>query len=332
MTDGPPEEPASGLAPQASGPEPEPQPPPEAMPAPMADPNAELRDAVGARPRAQTEPVDPLPSRFDDDDEPPAVKRSRRTMMVVAASVLGGLTIAALIFLGRANAQRYVISCALDHVSAEQGRAFPPWGAHPLSGPEWRPITLAPNAECKERETEDEAELERWYLEILVDRASTALTARGILDTIPGGSADPRTANPLDAIAAQLDQALLLARAPDRRDQRKEVERLLGDVHYWRAAARMRDATGALLDAAKQFEAAATERPRHQTDAGAWASFLHKLGDDLHTGPNSAALIAPTAPANPEHPTAPPGTVLPVEPTPPPAAPDAGIPSGGVLL
>jgi hypothetical protein len=141
-------------------------------------------------------------------------------------------------------------------------------------------------------------------------------------------------------VSAQLQQALLLSRSPDRRDQRKEVERLLGDIEYWRASLRLRDASAALLDASKQFEAAAQQRPRHVTDAAAWGQYVKKLADDLRAGPNGApaAQSFPPTPTG-ERPSAPVGAALPVETPPPttdsdtpPPAPDAGVPTGGVLL
>jgi hypothetical protein len=210
------------------------------------DENA-LRDGVGA-PRPKPRRKRPAPADNGDGTKP----TSRRTIAIAALAIIGGLGVAALVFLGRANAQRYAITCASDRVSAEQGRAFPPWGTRPLVGPEWKPIALPPNAECKPRETDERAALERWYLDLLVDRASTTLTARDLLDPLP-----TEKPNPLDVAAAQLEQALLLARAPERRDQRKEIERLLGDVQYWRASLRLRDASAALADAARQFDAAA---------------------------------------------------------------------------
>jgi len=264
--------------------------------------------------------------------------------VISAIVMLVGIAIATLVFLGRANSERFLITCSADHIDAEQGRAFPPWGSHPISGPEWRPIALPANAECKPRETDDDAELAKWYLELLVDRASTTLTSRALLEQIPkagvGGAA--ASTNPLDLVAAQLEQALLLARAPERRDQRKDIERLQGDVEYWRAAARARDAAAALAEAAKQFDEAAAKRPRHVDDASAWATFSRKVADELHAGPNGAPAAAPlpgALPAEP-HAPAPMGAALPVEPPPAPgsdanataAPPDAGIPSGGVLL
>jgi hypothetical protein len=299
-----------------------------------------LQDAVGApsakaRRRAKTEP-----RRDGDDDDGLGPPRNRRTMIIATSSIVVGLGVATLIFLGRANAQRYLISCDASRAVAEQGRGFPPWGSHALRGPEWAPIALPANAECEPRETEEIDELGKWYLALLVDRATVTLTARDLLDTVAGANGQP-AANPLDAVSAQLDQALLLARDPDRRDQRKEITRLQGDVEYWRAAARLRDASAVLLDAAKQFETANQQHPRHATDAAAWSTFLRHLADELHAGPNG---VVPTAAGSPVNAAVtgstpvPVGTALPVEATEgsgsaeAPPAPDAGVPSGGVLL
>jgi hypothetical protein len=294
------------------------------------DDNA-LRDAVGP---PLPEPKRKRRERLDDDGTPKPA--GRRTFAIVAIALLVGLTIAGFVLLGRVNASRFVIACSTTQVTAEQGRGFPPWGTRPLVGPEWKPIGLPPNAECRPRETEDKSELESWYLDVLVDRASTTLTARNLLDSV-----QPNKANPLDLAQDQLNQALLLSRAPERRDQRKEVERLLGDVQYWRAALRLRDASAALVDASHQFEAAAAQRPRHVTDAAEWATFLRHLADDLQAGPAGAHAVAPVVgpvEAGSDRPSVPMGTALPVEPTtgsdsePAPAPPDAGLPTGGVLL
>jgi hypothetical protein len=104
----------------------------------------------------------------------------------------------------------------------------------------------------------------------------------------------------------------------------------------------MRDASKALLEAAKQFDAAAQQRPRHVTDASAWAEYVRKVVGELEAGPDGLpqAAFPPTPPpAGEERPPAPPGVALPVEPdngsaSEPPAAtpPDAAIPTGGVLL
>jgi hypothetical protein len=300
---------------------------------PLVSAAADLRDAVGApTPKRRTAKIDAV------DGEP----RSRRMVMLLGTGVLALITIAVLVILGSVNSRRYEITCSADHVGAEQGRGFPPWGTQQMRGAEWKPIALPPNAECKPRETEDKAELEAWYLEALLERASTTLTTPHLVEQIPVPPPDKKPPpNVLDLVSEQLQQALLLSRAPERRDQRKEVERLMGDVQYWRASLRLRDASTALLDASKQFDLASQQRPRHVTDASAWAQFVKKLADDLRAGPNgvpAAAQNFPPAPTTSDRPSAPTGTALPVETPPPqieetpPPAPDAGVPTGGVLL
>jgi hypothetical protein len=323
--DEPPPPPPGELTEAAVESQPYPSPPTTPVPVepPLLPPAMDLQEAVGA----------PTTRREPEPDELEIVEKtwSRRTMAIVGGSLFVGIGIVALVFLGRANSDRYMLACSTDRVTPEQGRSFPPWGSRPLAGPEWKPIALPANAECREHEVDTIDALGKLYLDVLVDRASTALTGKNLLD--PAAKNAPA---PLDAIAEQLDQALLLARAPERRDQRKEIERLQGDVQYWRAMGRLRDANTALLEASKQFDAAASARPRHVTDAGEWAGFLRKLTDELHAGPSGTPASEPAA--MPQSPTtnAPAGTALPVEPegsaTSPSAPIDAGVPSGGVLL
>ena len=322
-------------------PPPAPPPPPEPPLLPPAYSESELRDAVGAAPRPEP-PIKPRrgddnkddDDDNDDDDDGRANKRSRRTIVVAALSIFGGCSIAALVFLGKANSARYVIACEADRVVVQHGRSFPPWGTTALDGPEWQPIKIPPEASCHPRETEDDAELAGWYLRILVDQATQLLTAREVTK--------------VDEANAALQQALLVTRRlkteGDAKDARGEIDRLLGDVAYWRASARLRSAADTLADAAKQFDAAAAQRPAHFTDAAAWAGYARKLMDDLRAGPAGAATTTFPPLPPPERPTAPPGTALPVEPErgsgdgsaeaapPPPVTPDAGVPSGGVLL
>ncbi|MEO8845026.1 MAG: hypothetical protein ABI591_21190 [Kofleriaceae bacterium] len=321
-----------------------PPPPPDPDDAPIlpVDATAALQHAVGApsaraRKRAATQPRRDGDGEVIDDG---TLKRSKRTMLIATASIVGGLVIATLVFLGHANSQRYELDCSAAHAVAMQGRSFPPWGVHALNGPEWAPIALPANAECQPKQTEDVAELGKWYLELLIDRATVTLTAKDILDAAPAAAGQPAV-SPLDTVSAQLDQALLLARDPDKRDQRKEITRLQGDVLYWHAAARLRDASAVLLDASKQFDAANAQHPRHATDAAAWSTFLHHLADELRAGPNGAPIVVgPAGPSTATEPgvPVPVGTALPVEAgsgagsAEAPAPPDAGVPSGGVLL
>ena len=298
-----------------------------------------LRDAVGApAKKKQKKRKNGDDDDGDDSDDGGDGPPRRRTLAIGVAAMIGLIGFAVSIFVGRMNSERFLIACTNDSITPQQGRSFPPWGAKPMSGAQWKPIALPPNAECKPRETEDPLELERWYLDMLVDRASTTLTSRTLADTAAAASTKGG-ANPLDIAAEQLNQALLLSRSPDRRDQRKEVERLLGDVQYWRAMLRLRDASAALGDAARQFESVSNQRPRHVTDAAGWSTFLRRVGDELRGGPNGKPAPAAGASATEEHAAAPMGVALPTEPTndgsgadATATTPDAGVPTGGVLL
>jgi len=318
---------------------------PALAPAPIATSDDDLREAVGVarrapRPAEATERVAPRRSRRDDrddrdedrdrDDESTPADRARRRKLFVTLglSLVVGLIIAAFVLIGRANAQRLVFTCAAEQITAEHGRSFPPWGTKTLDGPEWAPIAIPPQAECESRETDDLATLEGWYLDALYDQASTKLAAHEV--------------TAVDDAEAQLRQALLLSRAPERRDQRANIERLLGDVVYWRATAKAAAATATLGEAAKLFDEASARKPRNVSDAAAWATYTRTLAAELKAGPDGAraATSMPPLPGTTRSP-APPGVPLPVESSDAgvpmgspiePAPPDAGVPTGGVLL
>jgi hypothetical protein len=303
-----------------------------ALPTTYSD--AELQAAVGvSSPAPAPAPIataaPPKPPRkkkkrdTDDDDGEPKPSGSRAVLFVALALIVG-VGVVTLIVLGLSNSDRYFITCEPDKVVAEQGRTFPPWGSRALSGPEWKPITLSPTAECKPMRLDDQQALAKEFLDRLVKHASSLLEAREVTK--------------VDLASEQLAQALLLARSPDSSDARKDIERLLGDVDYWRASAKLRDAATALGDAAKQFETASAQNPRHVRNAQAWATHIKRVVDELHAGPDGAPSALPALPSQgtPEHSPAPPGTALPVEPDRAteiaPPAPDAGVPTGGVLM
>src|SRR6185436_10541494 len=300
----------------------------------------DLRAAVGATPladpasksRERRAPTD------DDDDDEPRTLRSRRTITVSALVAVAGLAVAALVIVGRLNSDRYLLACEAERAVPQQGRGFPPWGMRALDGEAWRPLKITAETRCQPRETDDVRELERLYLAMIVDQATALLTAREVTR--------------LDEAEALLKQALLLTRPPEREseklaaertERRNDIQRLLGDVTYWRASAKLRDAANALGDAAKQFDSAAEQHPRHMSDAAAWASHARKLAQQLTAGPAGATPAAGSGasapPVFPEH-SAPLGAALPIEPgaggasesPAAPAPPDAGVPAGGVLL
>jgi hypothetical protein len=303
-------------------------------PAPPASPEAaddELRDAIAAPRRGD---------RVDDLDAPDAgIGRAprgawkRRAWGLVASLAFVGAVIGAVLIAGRINAGRYTLRCTADKIVAERGRRLPPWGTVPVTGPGWKPINIPPEAECVDRRTTRRSELEDWYLAAALDRVTAHLTPRDASGVV---AAD------VDAADALLAQALLLTRAPERRDQRADLERLLGDVAYWRAVAKVRAAADNLDAAARAFSDAAAQRPRHAADAAAWAERARRTARALRAGADEP-LRAPTAeavppgtptPVGPAAPAAPPvsGPPLPPELAQPPAPPPAAAPAGGVLL
>lgn len=300
----------------------------------------DLRVAIGATPRNETEKpaakskkkkkraATPSPSDTDDTDGKP---RSRKATVIAALALFVGTIIAAMVVIGRINSGRFVVACEANRMVVERGRTFPPWGTSAMDGAAWRPLEIPPEAECHGRETEDAAELATWYSQALIAQATALLTAREVTK--------------VDEAEAQLEQALLVTRSlgteDERGNARKDIERLLGDVGYWRASAKLRTASEALTEAAKEFDVAAAKRPRHVTDAAAWATFARALVGELKAGPDGAKAAFPPLPPASDRPAAPPGVALPVEPVAgagssaveaPPAPPDAGVPTGGVLL
>jgi hypothetical protein len=322
-------------------------PPPEAIalepiPETPAAPStvADLQTAVGVTPppaapprkfkKPASAPIDIDPDADEATDEGP--RKKRRWPLVVALSGLFGATIASFVLLGSANEQHYYLRCSAKQITAERGRSFPPWGSVRMGGAAWKPIAIPPAVECTSRDTDDPLALEGWYLDALVERATAKLAGAS-----PGD---------IDLAQAELEQAMLLTRSPERRDQRTELERLLGDVTYWRAAAKVKAAAASLDEAAKRFDEAVAKRPRHASDAGAWAELARDTAAVLGAGPGGSGgpRLPPSGvplPAANVRAPAPPGVALPVETpfigTPPDAGvePDAAtsaIPSGGVLL
>lgn len=323
--------------------------------------------------RAPASATRELEDELDDED----VSRelgggSWRRWAALGGLVAAALGIGAMVLLGQRNSERYLLRCAAEHIVAEHGRGFPPWGERRLSGKQWKPITLPLAAECLTRQAQSEVELAGWYAEALMEQAGHVLAA-GKLDQ-------------LEAAAAQLEQAALLTRAPERRAERAQLQRLWGDVEYGRALAKLAEARQALAEAARGLDEAAKKDPRYATDAAARARELRRLLAELGapglaeagapvsplpapavsepssslppevpavpagttsapeaTGSASSGPPAPTVPA----PTGPPAPSAPGAPAPPagasgsspgaadPAAPDAGptpVPAGGVLL
>ncbi len=314
-------------------PSPNPSPNPNPSPSPSPTPNPTTAASTGGRtghPERSAPLSDAKGSREveratdDDGTDEPTVRR-RRWPLALGALAAVAAVITALVLAGRVNHRQLYLSCGPTEITALRGRSFPPWGREPIGGPGWKPIVIPAATECTDRATREPAELEGWYLDALVEQATGALATEG---------------GDVDRAEVQLQQALLLARSPERRDQRKDIDRLLADVTYGRGARQIGTAIATLRDAAARFDDAAGRRPVHAADAAAWAAFARAMADKLDSGPTPELAPSLLSPVTPTRPPAPPGVALPVEPTtdggtwpaPPIDAGVPGIPSGGVLM
>jgi hypothetical protein len=271
--------------------------PPRTEPASMLDiamePASERpSERIGTQSMPSRQPTAVSDHKTDDDDATP-VPRSRKQVLLAALATLLAVAIALCIVLGHFNQQRLTIRCEPDRIVALQGRGFPPWGDREIDDAQLAAIVIPKDTECIERRSDNRDELEQWYLVTLIDQATARLTRRAATD--------------VDVAAAQLDQALLLSRRPERRDSRKDIDRLLGDVEYWRALDRLKSSSDALLQAATEFDSAAKKRPRHATDASQWAGHVRRLVDELRNGPSptgaGAAVEQPDGKQEPRLPT-----------------------------
>ncbi len=238
------------------------------------------------------------------------------------------------------NSKGFYFVCQAKQIVAERGRWLP-WGRAPMDGEEWKPIAKPPEARCTDRRFDTQRELAEALATALLSRANATLAA---------ATESPITTEQLTATDAQLVQALLLLSGSEQSDQRKEIERLQGDVEYWRGAAAVREALAAMDKASEKFEAAASHAPRHAGDAQTWANHVRALAEELRQGPRALRPEAPSPPGTPPPfsgtgPTVAPPAVPPSSTddagdavgrdTKTDAQPDAGppsIPKGGVLL
>ena len=299
---------------------------------------------------AADEPVPPLPNDdlrsavgLDDgssggDGGPPKRRSPRlsgKQRAILVAAALATILIGVGGILSWLNSQHYYFVCGTKNITAEKGRTWP-WGQRTLEGPRWRPIPIGD--ECVEHSVDSAEELEALFLDTLLRRASELLT-RDDPDSI------------LEA-EKELEQATLLTRSPQRRARRKEVDRLQGDVQYWRAAGEIEAAIQKLADAGKRFDDAAARRPRHKNDASSWAEHARAMSDEIRMGPKELRDETPVradgrphftgtepgsepprkAPTNPGDAGPDPQQPSPAAPDAGPPPPDAGLPRGGVLL
>jgi hypothetical protein len=280
-------------------------------------------------------------------------------VLIIGAIALLGALVAALVFLGRQNRQRYYLVCGEDDITAAQGRSFPPWGRSALAGKAWQAIPRPLDAPCEERVFDSREGLARSFGEMLVARADAWVIARE----------DGAGRDELAEAQAELDQAQRVLRelrdpAAGQVELSGKIQRLRGDLDYWHARDRIDAAMAELARAAEHLGSATTHDPQHnREDAQMWQRLVARLQAELGAGPAGTATSGTTpgteppdalppaeTPAQPgiDAPSVPldgglapePGSTsdagpatppsVPAEPEAPP--PDAGTRRGGLLI
>ncbi len=236
---------------------------------PLPEPSSDLAAAVGIASKTATDEV-AKKKRQKPASSGSSLTRKQTIKLVAGAAILVLTAVGAI--LGWLNSKNYELVCHTKSISAEQGK-FWPWGRAPLSGPAFRAIAVPSEVICQTQSFDSRLQLEDAFLTALLAQSTKLLTSGG--------------GEQVSVAEAQLEQALLLTRSPKRAKERALAERLQGDVSYWRGAAEVRRATEALSLGAERFEKAAGQRPRHSSDASAWAEHARFIAEEIDKGPRS---------------------------------------------
>lgn len=212
-------------------------------------------------------------------EKPRGAGMSRRAVIALGAIGLFLVLVFVIWFMGQRNSRSFYIVCG-DSITAERGRAFPPWGTNRLSGDAWQPIEVVVMlGPCDDASFTSRDELEVRWRELLLWQASAWLQK---LDP-----EQPR--DNLDTVRAQLGQAASVSRGSDDKsiEARKEIARLLGDVAYWEAQDQLAAVKRQLDAAAERLRTAVEHNPVHVRDADQWRKHLDFLQRELAAGPSS---------------------------------------------
>jgi hypothetical protein len=237
--------------------------------------------------------------------------------------ILIGTSISALLLvLDLRNRDRYLLVCKAQKVELHKGRTFPwPFGHEVIGGPEYRPIEIPAEADCRDRVFHSQEEAELAFLDYLLSQVRDAL-------------ANPGTAD-LNKARAKVRQALLISRT--HRSRRKEAQKMLAELAYRAGRAGLQRAENELRKALGYFQEAQKLNADKFDDLDDWIAHLEELLRGVSPSPGSA-LTRPVLPpgfGNPPPMSRPPLPGLSPLPGQPPASapstssPDAGPPQGG---
>ena len=242
--------------------------------------------------------------------------------------VVVGIAVLLLVFDIR-NRDRFLMVCKANAVELHRGRTFPwPFGHEAVGGPEFQPVEIPSEADCRTRVFDSQEEGELGFLDFIMSQVQTAL-------------ANPGTAD-LERARRHVLQALLLART--HRTRRKDAEKMLAELAYREGRAGLARVENELRTALARFQEAQRLDGERFEDLDDWIAHLEQLLRTVSPSPGSTApgfaapgftLPAPGTASTLRNPV--PGLPL---PTLPPAsapvitAPDAGSPQsgGGILM
>ena len=238
--------------------------------------------------------------------------------------LIGTALSALLLVLDLRNRDRYLLVCKAKKVELHKGRTFPwPFGHEVIGGPEYKPIVIPAEADCRDRVFHNQEEAELAFLDYLLAQVRDAL-------------ANPGTAD-LSKARAKVRQALLISRT--HRSRRKEAQKMLAELSYRAGRAGLERAENELRKSLAYFQEAQKLNADKFEDLDDWISHLEELLRNVSPSPGTTitrpalppgfgsgapSVSRPPLPGLSPLPTQPPASA--------PSSPDAGSPQGGGIL
>lgn len=249
--------------------------------------------------------------------------------LLVAVVLLGAL----FLFFDLRKRNKYKMVCRADKVELHKGRTLPwPFGYESLGGPEFKPVQIPAESDCRSRTYHSREEAESGFLDFILSQARTALSNPGTVSL-----KDART---------QVLQALLLTRT--HRTRRKETQKMLAELAYREGRTGLARVENEIRTALARFQEAQKLDGDRFDDLDDWIEHLEGLLRTVAPSPTSGGpMTSPALPrrrqGGPSRTLYPPGISSPkrrlpqgTEPLPgaePPES-DAGPPEsgGGILM
>jgi len=248
--------------------------------------------------------------------------------MLVVVVLIGAL----FLFLDLRKRNKYKMVCKANKVELHKGRTLPwPVGYESLGGPEFKPVQIPAESDCRDRTYHSQEEAEAGFLDFILAQARLAL-------------ANPGTVS-LKEARTQVLQAMLLTRT--HRTRRKETQKMLAELAYREGRTGLARVENEIRTALARFQEAQKLDGDRFEDLDDWVDHLEGLLRTVAPSPTSGGpMLTPSMRrphGAPPRTLYPPGVSSPKRPLPkgteplPGALPpesDAGPPEsgGGILM